>query len=225
MQASNNQQPPEKSPGDIVKLIQKANRDKDPQILQSLNKDDYWRRSGSEYEPTRTVMHRAVMNETVDVVLFLLDTIKVDPNIEDDEGNGFTPLHMAASNNSDNAVKIAEILIEKGAKVNKFDRSDMSPLMYAILSSNPEMIELLLLNGAELYDHTGSSLLHYAAEEGADIALMLMIDKGASDEMKTSGAQILKKLKECESGIDEGYVQGFEEFLRLRKIHPVIFNP
>ena len=100
----------------------------------------------------------------------------------------------------------------------------MSPLLYAIDSSRQDMIELLLSNGAKLYDEQGSTLLHYAAINGSDIALRLLIENGASNDMKSHGVKVLKELRHCEIGIEDQYLSEFEEFLRVKGLHPDQFN-
>ena len=166
--------------------------------------------------PDLTIMHQAVLDNAVEIVEFLLE-MKIDPDIKDLGGRNVTPLHLAAHRSR---TEIATRLIEDGADVNAIDDNDMSPLMYAIIPSTEDMIILLLSNGAKLYDKQGSTLLHYAAINGSDIALRLLIEHGAYDDMKTHGAKVLKELKHCEIGIEDQYLSEFEEFLREKALHP-----
>ena len=147
--------------------------------------------------------------------------MKVDPSIEDLNGDELTPLHLAAGFDR---IETARKLIEAGANVNAIDSSDMSPLAYAIKPSNQDMIMLFLSNGAKLYDNDGFTLLHYAAISGANIALRLLIEKGAADEMRIHGTRLLQGLKHCQIGIEDQFFTEFEKFLKKEGLHPDQLN-
>ena len=72
--------PSKMSTREIVKLIQKAGCNKDSPTLCNLSAADLSLRSDAEHESTRTIIHRAIMDDAADVVEFLLK-MGVDPNI------------------------------------------------------------------------------------------------------------------------------------------------
>ena len=59
---------------------------------------------------------------------------------------GSTPLHMAAGCGHKNVVKL---LIERGAQVDKVERSDVTPLNRAVYLNRREMVQILLDGGAD----------------------------------------------------------------------------
>ena len=89
-----------------------------------------------------------------------------------------------------------------------------------MITPNKEMMELLLLNQANLYDNDNNTLLYFAAENGNDVALQFLIENGACDEMKKHRTEILKKLRHCDVGIDSQYLKELEDFLEERGLNP-----
>jgi ankyrin repeat protein len=89
-----------------------------------------------------------------------------------------TPLHLAAANGR---LKVAELLLAKGARVDTLDSQQMQPLHSAAYGGHPELIELLLQQGAniEAVDISGSTPLFHAASGGNVKAVQTLLDKGA----------------------------------------------
>ena len=86
----------------------------------------------------------------------LVDIKNVDVN-----KSGWTALHYACTNGN---LKVAEFLLDKGAKVNALSSSNTTPLMLAIRSGNIELTKLLLDRGADLSirNHQGYSAIDVA---------------------------------------------------------------
>ena len=63
-------------------------------------------------------------------------------------------------------IEIAELLIEAGANVNATTEKHVLPLHEAVRMEYPEMVKLLLKNGADAQavDHTGRTPLEYASD-------------------------------------------------------------
>ncbi len=101
------------------------------------------------------------------------------------DNNGYTPLHCAVqTTDSNDALRIAELLLEHEANVNArggFDNS--TPLMNAVSRSDGlKIVELLIKYGADLRipDSRNESALHYAASaNGAGDIITLLIKHGA----------------------------------------------
>ena len=91
---------------------------------------------------------------------------------------GQTLLHIAAKNGY---YEIAELLIDKGADVNKADKDGRTPLFVAAEAGYAEIVELLANNGADInkvdvYKYTP---LNAAAESGREDVVEYLIDQGA----------------------------------------------
>ncbi len=93
----------------------------------------------------RTLLHLACFSGKLDCVKFLLEDCKADARVSD--SNKRTLLHVAAFGNH---VKIAELLILKGANVNALDSTGSSPLHWANKKGNSEVAVVLIERGAEL---------------------------------------------------------------------------
>lgn len=79
-------------------------------------------------------------------ILYLLIERGADVNAK---SHGETPLLKVVAMNN---LKFAKALIAKGAKVNIADEHlGNTPLHYAVIKKNPEMIKLLLSSGADMY--------------------------------------------------------------------------
>lgn len=79
-------------------------------------------------------------------ILYLLIERGADVNAQ---SHGETPLLKVVAMNN---LKFAQALISKGAKVNTADEHlGNTPLHYAVMKKNAEMIRLLLSNGADMY--------------------------------------------------------------------------
>ncbi|CAB3365286.1 Hypothetical predicted protein [Cloeon dipterum] len=91
-----------------------------------------------------TLLQVACVKKNVDEVKRLLDA---GANSCVRDYNGWTPLHEAAQSNR---VDIAQLLLERGAKVNAAGGEEyLSPLHDAVSAGYKEMVELLLLFGAD----------------------------------------------------------------------------
>lgn len=107
-------------------------------------------------------------------------------NLESLDSRGRSVLHYAVSKGR---VKVAEILMKRGADVNVADIYGMTPLLFAASSSKPnDLLPLLIKHGADatVKDDSGKNVLHHLAqnhmaEVAVDVARVL-IEKGASLE-------------------------------------------
>ena len=114
---------------------------------QTFNADAF----DNEYEAS--ALEIASEKGYADVVEFLLDNnASVDMN-----QNTLTPLMRAAN------VKIAALLLTRGADVNAEDALDRTPVMYACMDKRYDVAELLVNSGAnmEAVDEAGKSAQSY----------------------------------------------------------------
>jgi ankyrin repeat protein len=128
-------------------------------------------------------------DELLDKMLNQLPSLKYDSgrNILDEtsEGADLTCLHIAAANGH---IKVADLLIKKGANIEATDYEGKTPLMIAAEVGNVQFIEFLLDNGANIEaqdDYEKTCLrLAIASEQCEDAekkeVVKLLIEHGAN---------------------------------------------
>ncbi|XP_046988489.1 CARD- and ANK-domain containing inflammasome adapter protein-like [Schistocerca americana] len=95
------------------------------------------------------------------------------------DGCGSTPLHVAAANRRDVAVRL---LLEAGADYEVRDGRGRTPLHAAAVSGSVHALRLLLDAGGdpESRDSEGKTAVHLACEEGHTSVLMVLYKRGVS---------------------------------------------
>ncbi|RZK54625.1 MAG: ankyrin repeat domain-containing protein, partial [Pedobacter sp.] len=128
------------------------------------------------------VLHYVVRKPNqVDVINFFIEK-GVDVNKPNNEG--ITPLMYAASTNNDIATLTR--LIGLARNINQIDKKGTSALAYAVRRNTPEIVKLLIENGADIntVDAEGYNLAYYLIPTFAqnpkafDAKLKLLEDKG-----------------------------------------------
>ncbi|MDE2874583.1 MAG: ankyrin repeat domain-containing protein [Gemmatimonadota bacterium] len=140
--------------------------------LHGRNEEDY------------TPLHHAAKNGTPAIVRSLLEVgAQVDmraSGYDVDWGWDWTPLHLAAENNPDEAV--VRVLLEAGADVNARAYYGQTPLILAAGNANPAVATLLLEAGADVNarEWMGRTALHEAAASNGNLAMIdLLLNAGA----------------------------------------------
>lgn len=127
----------------------------------------------------------AARSGSEEAIKALLDA-KADPNLRDCAVNGWTPL-IHALHKRQNAA--ARVLVEGGADVNareggcdeRLVEGGPTPLMYAAMNDNAEMVKFLLGRGADpRADSRGENALTYAVG-GAALGKLTDIDRSAAN--------------------------------------------
>ncbi len=98
---------------------------------------------------------------------------------------GAAPLCWAAINGQASA---AELLIKRGANVNKANSPDQTPLMFSAINSNEALMRMLLQHGAKVnvQDKYGYTAMHYCAKYCKDVRLMALLHQyGANVDIKS----------------------------------------
>ncbi len=100
-----------------------------------------------------------------------------------------TPLHEAAVSTcmcfldvkDGSCLDACKLLIANGAEIDAQDEDGLTPLMFATLDGQQEVVELLIREGARLnqIDEEGETALHYAAKYGQNKIAELLIANGA----------------------------------------------
>lgn len=90
-----------------------------------------------------------------------------------------SPLHIAASNDSEDLIKA---MIKRGAKVNIENSSGQTPLHWAAWNNKVNAISLLLKNSAkiDITDNDGTTPLMFAAKNNSKEAVILLLENGAN---------------------------------------------
>lgn len=116
--------------------------------------------------------------------------LKTDPglvNSRNDEDNYWTPLIMAARENSK---RVAVFLLANKAEVSAKDNEGMTALHWAALYGSTDVAEVLLKNGAKVNakDKLGMTPLHRAAvNDFPDVAKLLLANKAAVNAKDKDG--------------------------------------
>lgn len=88
-------------------------------------------------------------------------------------------------------LKCVELLLEKNARVNVYDKYRMSPLMYAARDGRVTLCEKLLEHGAEInkQEMRGWTSLSFAASRGHGRVVRTLLDHGADPKIYSSDGQ------------------------------------
>ncbi|XP_076445109.1 uncharacterized protein LOC143283010 [Babylonia areolata] len=135
----------------------------------------------------QTPLHFAAMRGNEVACRDLLSISDVD--IEAQDKQGISPLHMAAIHNQ---LEIACMLIEAGANLRSIDNEQSTPLHYACTEGNVELVQTLFEAGAKTpeawvmisnmvtdQDIEGSSCLHLAVDSGHYEVAKMVLEKRA----------------------------------------------
>lgn len=110
-----------------------------------------------------TLFHIAAANDYPKVINYYLDIVEIDPDIRD-KYEDYTPLHLAALENNYN---IVDMLIKRGADVNKKTIYGKTVLMFAMENNEMDIIQRILsvLNVDINYvNDEGNSAVKYVLE-------------------------------------------------------------
>ncbi|QII72050.1 ankyrin repeat domain-containing protein [Apibacter sp. B2966] len=145
----------------------------------------------------QTVLHIvATKPDQAEIINYFISK-KVDPQKKDKEGN--TAFIKSASGKD---IKNTQVFLPLVKNINEVNNKGESALMLAVKSSTPEMIALLLANGANIIqkDNKGNSLVYYLIQsyhprnKDFDANLELLKDKGVDFNAKQEEGNTLYHL-------------------------------
>jgi ankyrin repeat protein len=142
----------------------------------------------------QTPLHRASYFGNVEIVRLLLDH-GADPEANAEGNKGLKPLHLVSYGkyrSQADGVRVAQLLLDRGAKVNARRNDRRTPLNLASYFGNVEIVQLLIDHGAEVnaVDDFGKSPLHevsegeYEAQEDGVRIARLFLGHGADVNAK-----------------------------------------
>ncbi|XP_032310628.1 nascent polypeptide-associated complex subunit alpha, muscle-specific form [Drosophila ananassae] len=110
----------------------------------------------------QSTMHKAARQGLIDVVVYCLDRLNMNPDQKDNAG--YTPLHEACTQGW---LEIARILLQYGANHSEAAQSGIRPLHGAIENDHEEVVRLLLSYGADplLATYSGQTPLMLASSK------------------------------------------------------------
>lgn len=100
----------------------------------------------------RTILHKAVIADDVEVVEKLIASKKMDITLKDTQGR--TALHHTQWKGN---VRIAKLLIANGANINECDSAGYTLLNYAAILGHLKLVELLISYGVLMYNQNKKS--------------------------------------------------------------------
>lgn len=112
-------------------------------------------------------------SNTVDTYRFLIDDVKLNPNVLDKNGNNL--LQLIAS--KQNQAEVAAYLISKGVDANNINKDGSNALMLAAGGNDSELVKLLVAktNNINALDQNGESALIQAVKSGSAESMSLLI--------------------------------------------------
>ena len=117
--------------------------------------------------------------------------------------------------------ELAELALQKGAKINLRDREGRTPLRMAVLENRAEMIELLIKNGADIKSEDSAVSLETAVESEYIEVVKTLLAHGVSVNTKVNNYSLLQRA--CTMGsfkivdllIEKGAHVNYEAYGRL----------
>ena len=111
-----------------------------------------------------------------------------DVNGREKQHANITPIFLAVENGD---VKITEMLLNFGAKVNARDKEKQTPLMRLDDDATPELVRLLIKHGAKinLTDKAGNTALIIASATATAEVMQILLDHNADVDAKNSDGQ------------------------------------
>ncbi|WP_044419416.1 ankyrin repeat domain-containing protein [Halarcobacter anaerophilus] len=138
----------------------------------------------------RTILHKAVLADNMDVVEKLLAK-KVDLNIKDKQGR--TALHHTQWRGN---YKIARLIISAGADINDADYAGFTILNYAAILGHTKLVVVLILSGVLMYNHRKKSKAVAKFFKEREKNLDKLLNANITDEkMRRAIEEVIENLK------------------------------
>ncbi|KAJ6647860.1 Ankyrin repeat, SAM and basic leucine zipper domain-containing protein 1, partial [Pseudolycoriella hygida] len=183
-----------------------------------------------------TLMLHAVSNLQLNVVHFLSNN-GADVNRDVDS---ITPLMLLCKqetypNQANDVISMTNYLLKRGAIVNNRDRTGFTPLIYACISGNKDIVNLLLKKSAiDATDNFGDTALHHAVKKSHIEIARMLVEADADTEIYNSAGLTPSALASSlgltdfedlfpEEVIDDDIPASAEEYQTYRDLAPQAF--
>ncbi|MFA6788548.1 MAG: ankyrin repeat domain-containing protein [Arcobacteraceae bacterium] len=139
----------------------------------------------------RTILHKAVIADDVEVVEKLISSKKMDISLKDTQGR--TALHHTQWKGN---VRIAKLLIANGANINEPDSAGYTLLNYAAILGHLKLVELLISYGVLMYNQNkkSQSVTQFFLKNEANLDKLLQGDF-SDEKMKRVVTDVVNNLK------------------------------
>jgi ankyrin repeat protein len=138
--------------------------------LISLGADALLKSKEDGYSP----FHNACYAGNIHILTYLLDKCGCDSNEQDN--NGFSPLHWCCRGGNDNRDAI-DLLLSRGSKIDDKDLKGATPLHRASSVGCRDIVQRLIEKGANIYEksYDGWNSCHWAAYSGNKDVIELLL--------------------------------------------------
>ena len=148
-----------------------------------------------------TAIHWTADGGHDDLLLWVLR--KGGPVDIEDSVNGWTPLMRVACLSGND--EVAEVLIGKGADINRIDKSGKTVLMAASMNGHFNLVRLLVDKGADVFlkNREGKTALEFARSMERQRIIKYLEFQVAKDEKQRKAKLLEEKLKENQMKLDQ----------------------
>ncbi|MCJ1399992.1 hypothetical protein MMC11_003195 [Xylographa trunciseda] len=128
----------------------------------------------------KTIFHHVCRVDRDSSVAVLARLLALGADINAQDADCYTPLHVAIENTTRSNAKMINWLIDKGADLDVRDIHGRTPMMLALVHHENNIVELLLARGADytIADLSNRSVLHFAAIHGDLESLRVLQEAG-----------------------------------------------
>ncbi|KAM3145549.1 hypothetical protein pb186bvf_002323 [Paramecium bursaria] len=172
-----------KQTGEVINMETMTAIQEDLIQIQQVNKDTVWNEFWHKQQQLNIEFLNACKDGDVDKVVKLIEQDNALIDIDAQDQNDQTGLHMASQQGF---FQLTLLLVKKSAKVNLQDYDGNTPLTIAVMGGYFEVVEFLLKNGGDpnIQNLMLNTPLHYAVESSRTHIVDLLLKNGANPQIQ-----------------------------------------